>query len=182
MNLNEFLNYQNICPFCKSLLSISCNNKRSIVNINNNIFIIKSKFNYDKYIYEIVINIIDNSIYINFYKEIVLYNSFVPLYIINSFKEYSKNRKKYYFIKHCKTCNNYAYCSNEFNFSLKNFLIKEENFITTINNKKIRFVSNYEEKNSTFYIDENKFIFNKSISLNKEKNIYNQIESLLIFL
>lgn len=161
MNLREFLNFREKCPFCNTGLSLCFNaikSKRTIKITNNNIIITIPLRNIKKrtYVYaNVICNLDSNNISVDFYNNTISYHSSIPIeYIKTISKLLIKTRNNIY--KHCNNCKYYTYNSSPILFS-KNSLyqasIQNEYFgLTEIDNnmyKTYKIFNNFTTNSST---------------------------------
>jgi hypothetical protein len=131
MNLKQFFNYRKNCPLCDSPLTTYLHSKkRQVIKYENNRAVvifpltsIKSKKTEHKVGYSFGLD--DHSFCVEFYdKNLFRYEKEVPLFLINRFKELSKNLKELRFYRVCNNCQRYNYISFSFKIDFKNNILK----------------------------------------------------------
>lgn len=194
MNLREFIDYKSHCPLCNEQLTLLFHsNKKQCHVIEDNgfsfLFNIKSfpqnkgktfhvaySFNYDSDVF-----------YIQFYNKDLYLKDYIPLSLINRFKEYDHNNTPYKLIKKCQSCENYYYCSNEFELNdIIDFSVFSEEFTISKNNKIYRIHNNYFNNKTILCIGAshkerpNSLIFDL-IQFTTPAETFDRIEKLIIF-
>jgi hypothetical protein len=127
MNLKEFINHRFVCPLCQIPLAMSFHSKKwQNIKYERDRLVVTfrmDKMNRSQKPYKInySFGLNDSSFYIDFLsKEEKLFETEVPNFLRDRFKELDKNLKSYYFYKHCDSCNCFMYASNSFKLDYRN--------------------------------------------------------------
>ena len=163
MNLLEFLNYKNNCPFCGNILHFVFNSKKhKILNIDNDKLLVMfdvslfpsvrftSTYNTEKFLFNFDVK--SNKLLIdNCHSK----SQSLSLNNLKKIKHYLDNISKFTLFKRCRKCNNaYSYSSNYIEFNIKdakisNIQINSESFLYQKNNKTYKVYSDLNKKETS---------------------------------
>ena len=168
MNLQKFINYRKNCPLCDSDLATGFHSRRrQIIKFEDDK--ITATFTMDpinrfKKTYQVVysFNKLDNSFCVDFINQDGnCYEKEVPLFLLDMFRNFNSNLKRYRFFRECTFCMKYEYYSNHFflptNDSVYPLLsVNEEHLILSKavgnNHRFFKLVNNLEDNKSQLLV------------------------------
>src|SRR5579864_8427822 len=129
MNLQEFINFRQLCPICdSSLVTGFHSNRKQLVKCEDN----RATFIFDLNSLDIIkkphkvaysFGLLDSSFQVEFYtKDDIHYHNHSPDFLRSRFLDLHKNLEKvsdFKFFRGCTSCRQYAYSSNFFHINLK---------------------------------------------------------------
>lgn len=128
MNLKDFINYRDACPFCNSKLVLTFRARKQSVKVEDDWV----KFRYDlkplkrgQHLFKVeyCFNMKNNDFYIEFYNSVCEVLETVSLSIIKRFIEFHKHGADLFFGKECRYCKSYFYNSNNLTLVYKEFKV-----------------------------------------------------------